>query len=249
MVPVNIFDRTFRIRTNTSEGTCFTVEVDNCQYIITARHLVEKIVDQSTVQIMQDGQWKNLRVKLVGHGKGDVDISVLTAEYMISPTVSLSVSLDGILLGQDVYFFGFPYGLANDFGGLNRKLPAALVKKAIVSLIAKGGNPILLDGHNNPGFSGGPVVFDRKIHRDPSGKPILNLKSSDNAWSVAGVVAGYRHAREPVYQNEEQEQNRSPIGYYKSNTGIIVAYAINNALELIHQNPIGTKLRTGKIQN
>ena len=90
---------------------------------------------------------------------------------------------------------------------------------------------ILLDGHNNPGFSGGPVVFCQNNH--------------GNDFSVAGVVAGYRHAFEPVYKNKEPEENELPIGYYRVNTGIVLAYDIKYALNLIRQNPIGVELGKG----
>ena len=231
MVTTNILQRTFRIK-STDPGTCFTIDVDNRQYIITARHVVKGLVGQSTVKIMQEGKWKNLQVKLVGHSKGEVDISVLAAEFQISPTHPLNPTAAGMILGQDIYFLGFPYGLMSDVGVLNRNFPLPLVKKGIVSMVEFSEGFILLDGHNNPGFSGGPVVF----RRDNRG----------NDFSIAGVVSGYRYAREPVYENEEQEQKESPIGYHKSNTGIIVASSIKYALDLISQNPIGVELGTDK---
>ena len=136
-------------------------------------------------------------VKLVGHCEGEVDISVLAADIQISPTYPLNPTLGGIILGQDVYFLGFPYSLKSDVGSINRNFPLPLVKKAIVSLVAERGHYILLDGHNNPGFSGGPVVF----HPNNRG----------NDFCVAGVVAGYRHACDPVYKNKSKTKFQSVI--------------------------------------
>ena len=96
-------------------------------------------------------------------------------------------------------------------------------------MVAEDENYILLDGHNNPGFSGGPVIFKKNNH----GKNFI----------VAGVVSGYHFAREPVYENEEQEQKESPMGYYKSNTGIIIVYNIEHALSLIPQKSYWCKIR------
>ncbi len=228
MVTTNIVQRTFRIR-STQEGTCFTIDVDNRQYIVTARHLVEKVVDQSSVKIMQEKKWKDLQVKLVGHCKGKVDISVLASDLQISPAFPLSPTMDGMMLGQDVYFLGFPFGLTSDVGPLNRNFPFPLVKKGIVSLVAERGQYILLDGHNNPGFSGGPVVFRPNNH--------------GNDFAVAGIVTGHHYVREPVYQDDKQTSLS-----YKSNTGIILAYSIKHALDLIAQKPIGVKLETSKVQ-
>ena len=184
---------------------------------------------------MQEKKWKDLQIKLVGHGEGEVDISVLAADIQISPKHSLTPTMDGIVLGQDIYFLGFPFGLMSNIESQNRNFPMPLVKKGIVSLVAKRGNYILLDGHNNPGFSGGPVVFNHKTHGFD--------------YCVAGVVAGYRFACEPVYKNIEPGLNENPIGYYKSNTGIIQAYSIHHALDLIAQNPIGVNLETDKTKN
>ena len=55
----------------------------------------------------------------------------------------------GLVWGHDVFPLGYPYG---GTGG-----PAAFIKKAIVS--AENGTEIFLDGHNNKGFSDGPIVY------------------------------------------------------------------------------------------
>jgi len=67
-----------------------------------------------------------------------------------------------MVIGQDVFFLGFPYNYdsllqQSPFGNT----PIPFVKKACMSAIIKSGEDILLllDGHNNPGFSGGPVCF------------------------------------------------------------------------------------------
>ena len=226
MVTANILQRTFYIKCGHSSGTCFTIDIDKRQYIITARHLVKSIVGQSNVKIWHEERWKNLPVKLVGHSEGDVDISVIAAEFLISPIHSLGTSRDGLYLSQDVYFLGFPYDLTGEnTSSINHDYPFPFVKKAIISQFYK--DRIMLDGHNNPGFSGGPVVF--------------HPNSNSNELSVAGVVAGYRFEHQPVYQDERQ----TPLTY-KSNTGIIVAYGIEHCLNLIRQNPIGIKLEADR---
>ena len=229
MITSNILQRTFKIQFEDSQATCFTIDHENRQYIVTARHLVGSIVDESNVKIMQGDAWKNLPVKLVGHTDGDVDISVLAADIQISPTHLLNLTLDGMGFGHDAYFLGFPYGLGSDTTlEINRNFPLPFVKKAIISQISFDEGMIMLDGHNNPGFSGGPVVFYPENNRS-------------KGPSVAGVVAGYRHALEYVYP--DQELKGSPIGYYKYNTGIVVVYDINHVLNLIRQNPIGVGVK------
>ena len=40
MVPSNALQRTFRLNYRSESGTCFTLDVDARQYVVTARHLV-----------------------------------------------------------------------------------------------------------------------------------------------------------------------------------------------------------------
>ncbi|MCY3801369.1 MAG: serine protease [Chloroflexi bacterium] len=227
MLPTsNILQRTFQLRFSGSQGTCFTIDVTNRQYIVTAKHLVKSVVDQAVLEVKHDDTWKALEVDLVGHCEGAVDISVLASGTQLSPTHPLSPSTAGLTLGQDVFFLGFPYGLANEVANLNRDFPLPLVKKATFSAYNSANQPLLLDGHNNPGFSGGPIVFT------PQG-------SSPPELSVAGVISGYQWEFESVYLKDE----RTALAY-KSNTGIIIAYSIKNAVDLIGQNPIGFELPT-----
>ena len=222
----NVLQRTFQLRFGDSQGTCFTIDADNRQYIITAKHLVKSMAGRATVQIKHEEIWKCLEVNLVGHCGGDVDISVLAGGIQLSPTFPLLASRGGLTLGQDCYFLGFPYGLASDVGELNRDFPLPLVKKATVSTLDSAPRPLLLDGHNNPGFSGGPVVF-------------LPHGGNPTELSVAGVISGYQWEFESVYMKDQ----KTPLAY-RSNTGIIVAYDIKHAVDLIGQNPIGFRLPT-----
>ncbi|MEK6977238.1 MAG: hypothetical protein AABX40_02405, partial [Candidatus Hydrothermarchaeota archaeon] len=137
-------------------------------------------------------------------------------------------SSGGMALGQDVYFLGYPYGLSTDVGPeLNADFPLPLVKKAIVSSVVFRDNRLeylLLDGHNNPGFSGGPVYYT------PPGKP--------QEHRVAGVISGYRYEWEPVYLKQKESSLT-----YKYNTGIIIAVGIRIVLDIIDTNPTGYELK------
>ena len=224
LVTANILQRTFQFSFGKSQGTCFTIDHENQQYIVTARHLVESITGPATIRIKHEGVWKDCPVNLVGHCGGEVDISVLAAGFQLSPTYSLPTT-GSMTLGQDVYFLGFPYGLTSEVGELNQNFPLPLVKKATLSAIDANTNLLFLDGHNNPGFSGGPVVYSQV------GKP-------DRELSVAAVISGYRFNMEPVYL----EGKRTSLEF-EYNTGIIVAYGIKHATDFISQNPIGFNLQ------
>ena len=62
-----------------------------------------------------------------------------------------------------------------------------------------------------------------------------------NQLAVAGVIAGYQQKMEPVYL-----EGKSTSLEFKYNTGIIIAYGIKHAMDLIHQNPIGFDLEEKK---
>lgn len=130
------------------------------------------------------------------------------------------------------------------------------MKKVLISAMTYDGDAhvIYLDGHNNPGFSGAPVVY-----RD--------LNRSTVEFRVAAVVSGYRHDHDPTYRLQELKpgeeravpRNRlvgGPPGKWfrlmdtdlvaRSNTGIVMTYDIQHALDLIRQHPLGPEL--GKSQ-
>ena len=225
MVPTsNVLQRTFQLAFDGSQGTCFTVDCNNRQYIVTAKHLVKQIKATAIIQIRHDESWKDCQVNLVGHCDEPIDISVLAADLQLSPTHCLRMNPADIILGQEVYFLGFPYGLNTNIGETNRNFPIPFVKKAILSAMETKLDLLFLDGHNNPGFSGGPVVFSQG-------------QNPTDAFSVAGVISGYHASTLPVYQAGEAT---ALVSQY--NTGIIHSYGIKHVIRLIDQNPIGFNL-------
>ena len=86
----------------------------------------------------------------------------------------------------------------------------ALVKQGIVSgffgaPLGSGEESFFIDGHNNPGFSGGPVVTIR-----------------NGEYKVAAVIASYRHSFQKVYGTDSSGQidESKVVGYLPENTGI-----------------------------
>jgi len=154
-------------------------------------------------------------------------------------------------LGQDAYFVGFPFGL--DHAKTYSSLPNVfgLVKKATVaqldSMPDRKMARILLDGYNNPGFSGSPLVF-RDLHQ------------SGLTFKVAGVIVSYEASRSPVMKKIKIQENqitpadraqnrilRADGQIYRLidtdkvvelNTGIATAWDIGSAVDLIRNHPI-----------
>ena len=220
MITANVIHRVFRIRWNDSQGSGFTLDIEGRQYLVTARHVLKGFQGDANIDVFSNGVWMPLSAQLVGHAPGDVDITVLAPGRRLTPEELPMRPMSpgaGIGYGQDVYFLGFPYDFLGKYIFGPDGYPMPFVKKATVSLFH--GAVFFLDGHNNPGFSGGPVVFTEPGTRD---------------YKVAAVISGYQAVQESVYAGA----NKTPLTYHY-NTGIIVTHAIKGALELIGQRPIG----------
>ena len=226
MITFGVLKRVFQVQYGGGLGTCFAIDVDGKQYIVSARHILGSIQGEAEILLRQEKQWKSCNVRLVGHGAGDVDISVVAAPLQLAPVTDMEANMDGLTYGQDVYFLGFPYGQGDEAHQLLRGFPLPFVKKAIVSCVDEepnGPHPLFLNGHGNPGFSGGPVVFRR---------------GNQSSLHVAAVIASFQAAMQPVYFMGM----RLPLKY-KYNTGIIVAYLIHHAVDLIRKRPSGSSFR------
>ena len=224
MITANVIHRVFWIRCGSAMGTAFAIDVDGKQYLTTARHVVTSVPSPLSVEVFSNGAWASLPARLVGHGLADVDVSVLATDRRLTPSdLLLEASSDGMAYGQEVFFLGFPYGMTGRFLFGTDGCPLPLVKRATLSLFH--GSVYLLDGHNNPGFSGGPVVFS------PPGVP---------RYKVAGIISGFQANEEPIYSGGQP----TPL-VYKYNTGIIVSHPIERAVELIRSNPDGYDLTIG----
>jgi S1-C subfamily serine protease len=227
MVTTNILQRTFHLRFRRGTGTCFTVDLDNRHYIVTAAHVVAGMSESDQIEIQRENNWQTIVVQTVGVTTAPADVAVLAPPGILSPLHPLGVHGSNYHLSQDVYFLGFPYGFRMDLRQeLNRGFPLPLVKKGIISALASrhtGSNIILIDGHNNPGFSGGPVVYSSP------GRP--------NELNVCAIVSGYESRAEPVLL-----AGQSTALSWQYNTGIIVATEISAATNLIRANPIGFEI-------
>ena len=207
--------RTFRIRCKRECGTCFTIDTDGRRYLVTARHLAHGIEGRGEVEVWHDGGWKRLDVELVGHGQDRVDVTVLAPQKLFGGGYPIT-TYDAYCLGENVHFLGFPFGLGSEVGALNSEFPIPWVKRGIVS--AFDDDVIFLDGHNNPGFSGGPVVREEGAE-----------------VQILGVVSGYRYDRRAVLDSDGREGPYT----YDLNAGIVVVYRATLITQIVSDNPVG----------
>ena len=222
MITVNTFMRTFQLQVGNSTGTIFVMEKDDRQYWVTAKHVLDGWDGESPMAIRKLGGWLQVGFKLVGHHPV-ADVAVLVADGYVENHPA-EASMTGLRIAQDLYFMGFPFGWAAEMdANLNRDFPMPFIKKAIVSAVcppSPGVQDVLfLDGHNNPGFSGGPVVF---------------VDANTGAQKICGVVSGYRIQPENVFVGEERVE-----AYVQANSGLMICEQIMRVDEVIAKNPIG----------
>ena len=221
--------RVFSIKSGNTTGTAFFIEVDNRQYLITARHVVSTLKDGGIVQLLKPDTltWTDYKIQYILRCE-PADIVVLVPVAALVPDLKkLPVLLgpEGLVLGGEVYFLGFPFGF--DVQAAVEKTGKYLVpfvKHAVVSAIVgeAGAEVLYLDGYNNPGFSGGPVImFDQRA----------------NKTRIVGVISAYRNEPRPVRLGSET----TPM-VVDSNAGIIIAYSIEAAIKAIQKNPSGPQL-------
>lgn len=222
MVQSEIIQRVLRIRYSNSAASAFTLEYNGIQFVITAKHVFESknYPTSAVIEVLLDGVYESIPVDIKYPADVRIDIAVLkTNPYRtLTKFFGNKCTTEGLVYGQDVYFLGYPYNydsLLVSYPG--SKSPAPFVKKACMSgMLSPSPSILFLDGHNNPGFSGGPVCFKR---------------GGDKLFSIAGVVSGYRYDEAPLFDKDNHQTNF----YIKENTGIInvsdISFAVNIAKE------------------
>jgi hypothetical protein len=180
---------------------------------VTAEHVVEAQPRVVSLKVTVYGADHELRLTRVPGIPEGADVAAFRLEAPLTRNLPILASLNRIIYTQDVFFLGFPYGL-----GLRRAgLPLMpFVKKAILSASIEtdsGVHILLLDGFNNVGFSGGPVVFYTPDTNEPS---------------VCGVISGYLPEERPVRVGDVELD-----ATVMENTGIVIAYDIKHVIEAL----------------
>lgn len=222
----NVLFRVLKIKTATSTGSAFTIEVDGKQYLITARHLLRGFGSEGEVELWIEGRWSRVKARALYPSREAVDVAALDLGRPVTITFPLEPSSGGLALGQQVYFLGYPYGLGSS---VSAPVPPGFgeipfLKSGIVSALDDrdpDASVLYLDGQNNPGFSGGPIVF---------------WHSASGSFRVAGVVRGYRNESLPVLKRKDLENPEAKAHndlYTRANSGIVIGYDIRHIVQAI----------------
>jgi S1-C subfamily serine protease len=223
-VTFDILSRVLDLRYGNEQGTGFTVEVDGRQYIVTAKHLVSGTNQVAEVAYLHNNNWEKLPVTILR--STDADVAVLVPPRVLTPTFPVEYSMTGVAMGQELFFLGFPYGMSTEVPAeLNHGCPIPFIKRGTFSAAYKGKakhNMIFVDGMNNSGFSGGPLVA---------------VNSANKKMIVIGVVVGYRTNPDSVVTNNVDTGLKS-----LANSGIIICYDIEYAIDEIKKQQNGPEV-------
>lgn len=191
--------------------------------MVTARHVVSGLPNENAIiQVQQDEQWKDYHtIRTIFPASVNVDIAIFeTNETVKTPYFVQNGDAGGPTMGQSVWFLGYPYGIESRFQGGKA---APFIKRGTMSAIdASKPDAVVLyiDGFNNPGFSGGPIIY---------------WDFSKHVYEILGVVQGYREDSAKVLINGQHVDTQLLV-----NTGILVGYSITHALDAIKESQKST---------
>lgn len=211
-----ILSTTFNIIYNGNSGTAFLVDSDKGQLLITAKHIFGNVSSGDNVQydLVINNTNQTFSNTVFIHSNLHVDIAVVRlGNPLVKETLSLKKG-DSYFLAQRCLFLGYPLfqlGSQTDIG----KIP--FVKSAIISAFHEENKTeiMLLDGHNNVGFSGGPVI---------------TYSEALDKQFIIGVISGY--IIDPKNVNVVLGSITTQIRV-NENSGIIISYAAEYIYQII----------------
>jgi hypothetical protein len=200
---------TYRIKTQAGVGTCFLYGKKEGFFYVTAAHLVKGVAVGENVLFDHKSGWIPRTIEAIFVHPVGQDLAVIITNQEVGGEPNFDATF-GVMPGQPVKFLGFPHGLRSNYPS-QFAYSAPLVRSANFSGVIDldGVQMTILDGFNNPGYSGGPVY----------------CCGDDGQAKLFGVISGYRpeietHSR--VYKkNENGDYEPLPDFFVRPNSGMI----------------------------
>jgi hypothetical protein len=231
--------RVLMVESQYGRGTIFSIDVDQREYWITAKHNLTGVkrgppygsIEDKSVSLRllnaaaktNELQWLPVNFSIIDPGREDIDVVILAPPEPLldNPVPTMTADSTGAMLGGDCEFLGFAYGggwRAPMYDGKTLWLP--FVKHCTISASDKDKGIWVLDGINTEGFSGGPVIFGTGVEQ-----------------KILGVISGYHP--EPAEVIYSIPAPTSPKASVEVNSGFIIAFDISAATDAIRKNPVG----------
>lgn len=125
---------------------------------------------------------------------------------------------EDVTMGQSVWFLGYPSaGLLHSYFQGHKEM--AFVKRGSMSAM-DGKDPdaviLYIDGINNKGFSGGPIVY---------------FDFNKREYRIIGIVQGYKFENAEELMGGQAVETKLLV-----NSGILVGYSIHHAIQAMEQD-------------
>lgn len=228
MITSKIFERVLHIGVNNEIGSAFVIDHNDENFIITAKHVIESIDfkngEEIKINVYNNESWINLDCKVYVHNDEEIDIAVLKPLKKYFNLKKIDIGMEGLILGSDLYFLGFPYGMLMDSLPDAYGYPIPFIKKGIISGVLNKYDitSIYIDAHNNPGFSGGPVI---------------NILSGGKTQIIGVNVSYIKHENEVAFEDQDEDgQLYEDKLQYHENSGIMEVQGIKHVFEILSQN-------------
>lgn len=191
-------------------GTAFLLFDATGSFYVTAKHVVHNAFAGSNIEFRGDPNNSYMAVQEIVHSP-NLDLTVFTSQHFSFSAQPQTPCATNMLPGEELRFLGFPHGLANSYPS-PMGLCTPLVRSAHFSgvLPIQGQPTLILDGFNNPGYSGGPVY---------AANPGAHI-------GFVGMINGYRHERtdhSKLYKKANGMETEVQDHYVKANSGMIYA--------------------------
>lgn len=205
----------FQVEIRGNTGTAFIRGSGTNTYFVTAAHVVGELKAGDRIKINRVNGWLEVEVASVSLHPDGYDVAAFTTIGPKSMPIQFSQELPALSPGAELKFLGFPHGLSNSFPSATG-FSTPMVRTAFFSGVYTEANHeyLVLDGFNNPGYSGGPIYGHSK-----SGNSVL-----------VGVISGYRveHiSHSGVFKTDHTGKEIQIMDtYVKPNSGMILATAL-----------------------
>lgn len=233
-------DSCYLLETPKGNGTCFELRVKGRSVLVTARHLLQSTKVGDNVLFLGPSGLESKEVTSLVLGELEDDIAAFEVPGLpFQPNKTRDTAIGSFVVGDPHLFLGFPHGLHHESYSRPFRLP--LVKGGVYSgsISNKNARIYVLDGINNPGFSGGPVYCHTGYQSEGDGSMTAIMSPTGNRHQepgLVGVISGYRYETRNVsrvYSDKTGEEDPTDHYYVKGNSGMIYVTDIAKVLEIV----------------
>lgn len=232
ILTLGIAQRLLKVRCAPYQGTAFTIEYEERQYVVTAAHVVIERA-AAPFQCWRNGGWVDLAV--TGWwvpSDAQIDVAVGALRYPASQPLYCPLTGTGISVGQDVSFAGFPHGMSGDEHDLLAGRPTGVVRRGILAALKRERFQLWIDAGACVGFSGAPILWS----------PAFPISKNDAHVDVriAGILAEEHRMPSPLRAGDKESALTLdiPLGIARA---FDIVHAVTGAAALGNGAHVGPK--------